>query len=373
MSQGNVDDPALIESTPVRTVRNLKNRQSLTSIKGDGESEDSYDNTSEYQELGQSQTQQSRGIKNQKNMEEYIKKVEQFSNEMKPSFQRKFQHTSATTIQMKRFQSQEDNKVTSRTSMHDTSSLQKKQVEGNGSTLYELNSENTVPVKNEKRSSGATAFAVPVSSYLKNNSQPTQQLPYGSQITSVEQSQIYLQPLNDKTNNLQQADRKSFRRNKMKVGTLNDANMGYGTLQEENGLQELNQKSQYVNIDMEYAIQFVMTKSKTIREKIEDENISLDSINKAVLQSRAFKIHYNMFLQKQVGLKILNPEFKNVSKKMFEKLEKFFISQLEKEKENKELQKNYKTQSQNVQNLLQSRMQQLMEEMNNPNKIILSN
>ncbi|KAL4498631.1 hypothetical protein ABPG72_019749 [Tetrahymena utriculariae] len=372
MSQGNFDDPALIESTPVRTVRNLKNRQSLTSIKGDGESEDSYDNAIEQQDLGQSQMKQSRGIRNQKNMEEYIKKVEQFSNEVKPSFQRKLQHTSAATIQVKRFQSQEDNKVTPIISMHDTASLQKKHVEGNGSNLYELNAENTVPVKKEKRSSGA-AFVVPVSSYLKNNSQPSQQLQYGLQITSGEQSQTSLLPLNDKTNNLEQFERKSFRRNKTKVGTLNDVNMGYGTLQEENLLQDLNQKSQYVNIDMEHAIQFVMTKSKAIREKIEDENISVEMIKKAVMQSRTFKIHYNMFLQKQVGLKILNPEFKNVSKKMFEKLEKFFISQIEKEKKCKELQKNYKTQSQNVQNLLQSRMQQLMEEMNNPSKIILSN
>ncbi|KAL4449317.1 hypothetical protein ABPG74_015699 [Tetrahymena malaccensis] len=372
MSQRNFDDPALIESTPVRTVRNLKNRQSLTSIKGDGESEDSYDNTSEQQEIGQSQLLQSRGIKNQKNMEEYIKKVEKFSNEVKPNFQRKLQHTSATTIQMKRFQSQEDNKVTPSTSMHDTASLQKNQVEGIGSNLYGLNTENTAPIYKDKRSSGA-AYVVPVSSYLKNNSQPSQQLPYGSQTTSGEQSQTSLLPLNDKTNNLQQLERKSFRRNKTKVGTLNDVNMGYGTLQEENGVQDLNQKNQYVNIDMEHAIQFVMTKSKAIREKIEDENISVELINKAVLQSRAFKIHYNMFLQKQVGLKILNPEFKNVSKKMFEKLEKFFINQIEKERESKELQRNYKTQSQNVQNLLQSRMQQLMEEMNNPNKIILSN
>lgn len=46
MSEEKFDDQMIIESTPVRTIRNLKNRQSLTSIKGDAESEDSIERVS---------------------------------------------------------------------------------------------------------------------------------------------------------------------------------------------------------------------------------------------------------------------------------------------------------------------------------------
>lgn len=79
------------------------------------------------------------------------------------------------------------------------------------------------------------------------------------------------------------------------------------------------------NIDMEYAVRFVISKSKPVREKVEE-----DPRAGALFESRAFRIEYNMFLLKLVTKKTIQPDLRNVQKRAFEKLEKFFFEKLAK-------------------------------------------
>ncbi|EAS02281.2 hypothetical protein TTHERM_00623010 (macronuclear) [Tetrahymena thermophila SB210] len=135
--------------------------------------------------------------------------------------------------------------------------------------------------------------------------------------------------------------------------------------------EEIKVQKEYVTIDMEYAIQFVLTKSKALKDKIEGEGIMQAFINQHIVKNKFFQISYNSFLQNLINHKVLNPDFKNVSKKMFEKLEKFFFDRLQKCQDTVSIQQNYVKKSKSVYSAIEKRIQELKKDLADKNKIEL--
>ncbi|KRX01179.1 hypothetical protein PPERSA_03683 [Pseudocohnilembus persalinus] len=88
-------------------------------------------------------------------------------------------------------------------------------------------------------------------------------------------------------------------------------------------------KQQFFNIDIEKAVEFFVTKGRNLRDKIEQEEIPMEVIQQLIWDNKVFKIQYNHLLQKMCQQKQINAEFKNMQKKPFEKIEKFFIKKLD--------------------------------------------
>jgi len=80
---------------------------------------------------------------------------------------------------------------------------------------------------------------------------------------------------------------------------------------------------------MDMAINYVLSKSRAMKDKIESENIPFTFVDEHIRNSKHFNISYNSFLQKMVNKREINAEFKNVSKKTLEKLEAFFIDRID--------------------------------------------
>ena len=55
-------------------------------------------------------------------------------------------------------------------------------------------------------------------------------------------------------------------------------------------------RMEYYNINMEKAIEFVVSKSKSIKTKIDEEEITTDFLNMHIIRNKAFNIKYNSFL-----------------------------------------------------------------------------
>ncbi|KAL4439087.1 hypothetical protein ABPG74_008862 [Tetrahymena malaccensis] len=135
--------------------------------------------------------------------------------------------------------------------------------------------------------------------------------------------------------------------------------------------EEIKVQKEYANIDMEYAIQFVLTKSKALKDKIEAEGIMQAFINQHIVKNKFFQISYNSFLQNLISHKVLSADFKNVSKKMFEKLEKFFFDRLQKCQDTVSIQQNYVKKSKSVYSAIDKRIQELKKDLADKNKIEL--
>ena len=88
------------------------------------------------------------------------------------------------------------------------------------------------------------------------------------------------------------------------------------------------EKMEYFNIDMKMATEYVLTKSKQIKEFIDLENLSSTFVNEGLVNNKTFQIAYNSYLQKLCNMKLMNHQFKNMQVKTFNKLEKFFIERL---------------------------------------------
>lgn len=65
-------------------------------------------------------------------------------------------------------------------------------------------------------------------------------------------------------------------------------------------------------------------------------------------KSKFFRISYDAYLQIEIGKKNINEQFKNVTKRMFEKLEQFFIKRIQKCIETTRIQSNYVKSSKGV-------------------------
>ncbi len=87
---------------------------------------------------------------------------------------------------------------------------------------------------------------------------------------------------------------------------------------------------EYVNINMEFAISYVLNKGKVVKEKIDTNNLSKAWINENIVNNKHFNIAYNSYLQRLIHKKTINAELKNVSKKGMEKLENFFNERIDK-------------------------------------------
>ena len=112
----------------------------------------------------------------------------------------------------------------------------------------------------------------------------------------------------------------------------------------------------YHNVNIQMAIEFVLQRSKPIKEKIDSKELSDKFINDAIARNRTFLIAYNSFLQKLINGKQLTADFKNVQPKTFNKLEKFILDKMQNFHDMAKIQQDYHQKSKQISESFQKRI-----------------